>query len=325
MSRIAHRSAHRIVVAEFLPEAALALLREAGEVVGGPDLHARRPELLELLHDAEALVVRNQTRVDTHLLEGAPRLRVVGRVGTGLDNFELAALRERGVTLTYSPGANAASVAEYVMGAVLTVYRRFVPVAAAVAAGGWDRQAATGRELVGGVMGIVGLGDIGARVARRARAFGMTVVATDPYLHEASPAVQENGVTLLPLEALLERSDVVTLHSPLSPATRHLLGEEQLALMRPGSLLVNTGRGGLLDEPALARALRRGRPAAAVLDVRDPEPPGEDDPLRGAPNLLVTPHVAGVTEQALERGACHVARDVVRVLSGRPPVSAVPT
>jgi len=313
----------RIVVAEFLPEAALALLREAGEVVGGPDLHARRPDLLRLLRDAEALLVRNQTRVDAELIAESPRLCVVGRVGVGLDNFDLGALRERGVTLTFSPGANAASVAEYVMGAMLTVFRRFVPVADSVAAGGWDREAATGREAFGGVMGIVGLGDIGARVARRARAFGMTVLATDPYLHDASLSVQEIGVTLVELDELLQRSDVVTLHPPLTPATRHLVGAPQLERMKAGSLLVNTGRGALVDERALAQALRRGRPAAAVLDVRDSEPPGEDDPLRGAPNLLVTPHVAGVTAQALERGACHVARDVVRVLAGTPAVSAV--
>ncbi len=311
----------RIVVAEFLPERALTLLRETGEVVGAPDLHARRADLLALMHEAEALVVRNQTKVDAELLAAAPRLRVVGRVGVGLDNFDLGALRERGVTVTYSPGANAASVAEYVMGAVLTVYRRFVPVAEAVAAGGWDREAATGREVFGAAMGIVGLGDIGARVARRARAFGMTLLATDPYLHDASLVVQELGVTLVDLDELLERSDVVTLHPPSTPATRHLLGDAQLGRMKAGSLLVNTGRGALVDERALARALHRGRPAAAVLDVRENEPPGPDDPLRGAPHLLVTPHVAGVTAQALERGACHVAGDVARVLAGTPAVT----
>jgi len=311
----------RIVVAEFLPERALDLLRETGDVVGAPDLHARRSDLLALMRDAEALVVRNQTRVDAELAAAAPRLRVVGRVGVGLDNFDLDALRGRGVTVTYSPGANAASVAEYVMGAILTVYRRFVPAAEAVAAGGWDREAATGREVFGAVMGIVGLGDIGARVARRARAFGMTLLAADPYLHGASLVVQELGVTLVDLDELLERSDVVTLHPPLTPATRHLLGEAQLGHMKAGSLLVNTGRGALVDERALAGALRRGRPAAAVLDVREDEPPGPDDPLRGAPGLLVTPHVAGVTAQALERGACHVACDVARVLAGMPAVT----
>ncbi|MEJ2289830.1 MAG: NAD(P)-dependent oxidoreductase [Deinococcales bacterium] len=213
----------RIVVAEFLPEAALALLRDAGEVVAGADLHARRADLLEQLADAEALLVRNQTRVDAELLAAAPRLRVIGRVGAGLDNFDLGALRERDIVLTCSPGANAASVAEYVLGAILTVYRRFGSVASQAAAGLWDREAATGREAYGKVLGIIGLGDIGARVAVRAKAFGMTLLATDPHLHPASFAVQEHGVTLVPLEALLERSDVVTLHPPLTPGTRHLI------------------------------------------------------------------------------------------------------
>ncbi|MEJ2291752.1 MAG: NAD(P)-dependent oxidoreductase, partial [Deinococcales bacterium] len=236
----------RIVVAEFLPEAALALLRDAGEVVAGADLHARRADLLEQLADAEALLVRNQTRVDAELLAAAPRLRVIGRVGAGLDNFDLGALRERDIVLTCSPGANAASVAEYVLGAILTVYRRFGSVASQAAAGLWDREAATGREAYGKVLGIIGLGDIGARVAVRAKAFGMTLLATDPHLHPASFAVQEHGVTLVPLEALLERSDVVTLHPPLTPGTRHLIGPREVALMKRGALLINTGRGGLV-------------------------------------------------------------------------------
>jgi len=314
----------RIVASEHLPEAALALLREAGPLLAEPDLHGRPAELHRALADAEALVVRNQTRVDAALLAAAPRLKVVGRVGVGLDSLDLDALRRRAIQLGFSPGANAASVAEYVLGAVLTVYRRFGEVGAAVAAGGWDRQGATGREVFGRTLGIVGLGDIGARVARRARAFGMELYASDPFLHPASFAVQETGVQLVPLDALLERSDVVTLHAPLTPATRQLIGAAELAAMRDGALLINTGRGGLVDEVALAEGLRRGRPGAAVLDVRDPEPPAADGPLRGAPNLWLTPHVAGVTHEALERGACHVARDVVRALNGLPLVTPVP-
>ncbi len=313
----------RIVASEFLPEPALALLRQAGTVVSEPDLHGRRGALMAALERAEALVVRNQTRVDAELLEAAPRLRVVGRVGVGLDNFDMDALRRRSVTLTSSPGSNATSVAEYVLGAILTVYRRFEAVSAAVRAGGWDRQAATGTEAYGRTLGIVGLGDIGSRVARRARAFGMRVIAADPFLHEASLAVQEHEVALVSLEDLLAAADVVSLHPPLDDSTRRLLSAERLALMKPGSLLVNTGRGGLVDEAALASALRLGRPGAAVLDVRDPEPPGPVDPLMDVANVLLTPHVAGVTREALERGACHVARDVARVLAGEPPVTPV--
>lgn len=313
-----------VVVSEFLPATALALLRPAGRLRFEPELHARLPELLAALQDAEALVVRNQTRVDAALLAAAPRLRVIGRVGVGLDTIDLAAVRRRGVALTYSPGANAASVAEYVIGAILNVYRDFDAVTRSVRAGAWDRVAATGREVAGKRLGIVGLGDIGSRVAMRARALGMRVVATDPYLHPASRAVQENEVELLPLDALLEGADVVSLHTPLNDETRHLLKARELARMAPGTLLINTGRGGLIDEAALAEALAAGRPGFAVLDVRDPEPPGPDDRLARLDNVVLTPHVAGVTFEALERAACHTARDVVRVLAGEAPFSPVP-
>lgn len=313
----------RVLVPEFVPEAALGVLRAAGHVRFEPDLHARRDALLAALADADALVVRNQTRVDAALLAAAPSLRVVGRVGVGLDNFELEALRSRGIVLTYTPGANAASVAEYVIGAVLTVYRRFAAVDLAVRAGGWDREAATGREVAGSYLGIVGLGDIGSRVAARGRALGMRVLASDPYLHAASAAVQENEVALLSLPEVLERSDVVSLHAPLTVETRQLIGAAELGRMKPSALLVNTGRGALVDERALAAALASDRPGFAVLDVRDPEPPGPDDPLARLDNVLLTPHVAGVTHEALARAACHAARDVVRVLAGEQPFSPV--
>lgn len=306
----------RIVVSEWVDETALARLVEGHEVVADARLFADAERLRRELASAEALIVRNQTRVDAEALAAAPRLKVVGRVGVGLDNLDLPALRAAGVAVTWAPGSNAASVAEYVLGALLHLWRRFDAATEHVRGGGWDRPAFMGHEAFGRTLGIVGLGDIGARVARRASAFGLEVVAADPWLHEAAFAVQELGVRLLELDELLAASDAVTLHVPLLPATRGLIDDAALRRMRPGALLVNTSRGGLVDEAALARALRDGRLGGAALDVRDREPPGPGDPLAGVPRLLLTPHVAGITVESNARASHHVAAEVLRALAG---------
>jgi len=307
-----------VVVSEWVDESALSRLAERHELVNDPRLFADRPRLLEALGRAEAWVVRNQSRVDAEALAAAPLLRVVGRVGVGLDNLDLAALRAAGVAVSWAPGSNAASVAEYVMGALIHLWRRFDGATEHVRGGGWDRPAFMGHEVFGRTLGVVGLGDIGARVARRARAFALDVVASDPVLHDASFAVQELGVQLLPLDELLERSDAVTLHVPLVPSTRGLIDADALRRMRPGALLVNTSRGGLIDEAALARALRDGHLGGAALDVREHEPPGANDPLADAPRLLLTPHVAGITVESNTRASLHVADEILRALDGAP-------
>jgi D-3-phosphoglycerate dehydrogenase len=310
-----------LVVSESIDASALPPLRAEAELVHDPTLYADRKRLKSQLAAAQALIVRNQTRVDADLLTAAPDLRVVGRLGVGLDNLDLDACRAAGVRVTWAPGTNAASVAEYVLGAALSLARRFEAISRELHAGRWDRAAAVGGELLGRTLGIVGLGDIGARLAKRARAFGLEVIASDPALHPASFAVQEYGVRLLPLETLLTEADIVSLHVPLLPATRHMIDAEALARMGPETLLINTARGGLIDETALATALRDGRLGGAALDVRASEPPGDDDPLKGLPNLILTPHVAGVTREASRRASLRVAEDVLAVLSGGRPVN----
>jgi D-3-phosphoglycerate dehydrogenase/(S)-sulfolactate dehydrogenase len=314
----------RIVVSEMIHAEALSLLQHEAEVHYDPTLHAHRGVLAKALHQAEALIVRNQTRVDLALLEHARTLKVVGRIGVGLDNLDLACLRDKGVTVTWAPGTNAVSVAEYVMGAMLELSRRFGEASTRLHTGEWNRQAAIGSELYGKTLGIVGLGDIGARLARRAGAFGMRLLASDPVAHGSSYAVQEYDVELTGLNALLEEADFVSLHLPLLPSTRGLIGREALAKMRAHAFLINTARGGLIDETALAEALRERRLAGAAIDVRENEPPGESDPLRGLPNAILTPHIAGVTHESNHRASLHVARDVLRVLAGERPISPVP-
>ena len=312
-----------IVVAETLLEDAFEPHREAFKIHYDPGLFQKRDELKRLLTSADALVVRNQTRVDADLVAGAENLKVVGRLGVGLDNIDVAVLKERGVVVTWGPGSNAVSVAEHVLGAMLELSRTFGKVSAELHGGAWDRQAAVGTELYGKTLGIVGLGDIGSRLARRAHAFGMSVVAHDPAAHENAFAPQEYGVRLLELSEVLT-SDFVSLHAPLLPSTKHLINAQSLRLMKPSAYLINTARGGLVDEHALADALRAGKLAGAALDVREHEPPGEADPLRGLANVILTPHVAGVTEESNARVSFHVVQDVVRVLQGLAPLSRAP-
>ncbi len=314
----------KIVVPEHVDDQAIALLEQRAEVVYDSRLHDNQEELAAALGGAAALIVRNKTFVGPGLLARAPELKVVGRVGVGLDNLDLAALREAGVVATWAPGTNAVSVAEYVIGAILEFARRFARVSASLHRGEWDRQGAIGNEIFGTTLGIVGLGDIGTRLAHRAQALGMRILATDPAIHDASLGVQEFGVARVELDELLQASDFVSLHAPLTDGTRDLMNAATLARMKPSAFLVNTARGGLVDEEALADALRNGRLAGAALDVRREEPPGEGDPLRALPNVILTPHVAGVTRESMRRASLHVARDVLRVLDGERPVSVVP-
>ena len=206
---------------------------------------------------------------------------------------------------------------------MLELARRFGSVSSSVHAGVWDREAAMGTELYGQTLGIVGLGDIGVRLAKRAQAFGMRLLAHDPAVHASTFAVQDYGVTLCNLDKLLNEADFVSLHVPLLDSTRHLLNKERLEQMKPSAYLINTARGGLVDESALARALQEGKLAGAALDVREQEPPPQPDPLSGLKNLILTPHIAGVTEASLERAALHVSEDVLRVLRGERPISPV--
>lgn len=313
----------KVVISELIWPPALEPLRAVVQVVYGEDLWRRPDELYAQLADADALIVRNQTQVRDELLAAGPGLKVVGRLGVGLDNIDLAAARARGAQVVFARSANAVAVAEYVFAAMFAAARRLAEATADTRAGGWDRQRFTGGELYGKTLGIVGLGDIGGRLARRAQAFGMQTIAADPQVNASSLVVAEFGVRLVTLDELLAAADFVSLHIPLVPATRQLINAERLAMMKPGAWLINTARGGVVDEAALAAALRAGRPGGAALDVRASEPPGANDPLAELPNVILTPHVAGITAEANRRTATMVVDDVLRVLRGERPLNPV--
>lgn len=260
---------------------------------------------------ARALVFRNRTRVDRALLAAAPKLEVVGRAGVGLDNVDLAAADELGIVVVVPFGANAVSVAEHTLALALALLRELAEHDQAVRAGEWRRH--PGRELAGGTWGLLGAGATGRAVARLAAAFGMRVIGYDPYV--SAGTARDAGIGLGELDQILAESDVLSVHLPATSETRGLLGMAAFAALRPGCLLVSVGRGEVVDEDALASALRQGSVAGAGLDVRAQEPP-RPGPLDDAPHVLFTPHVAGITEESQHRIASILAEDIELVLSG---------
>jgi D-3-phosphoglycerate dehydrogenase len=307
-----------ILISEPIPGQALDDLATRYAVAREPELWRDRERLLQQVAGARALIVRNMTRVDRELLSAAPRLQAIGRIGVGMDNIDTVAAAERGVAVCYPPEENAISVAEHVFALLLGLARHVPAGDRMVREGRWDRLSLIGFELYGKTLGVLGFGRIGMRVGIRARAFGMTVLAYDPYLSEFSPAVTESAARLLSLDEVLSRADAVSCHLPLTPATRCLLGRERLARMKRGAILINTSRGPVVDEQALYDLLRDGHLGGAALDVREQEPPGES-PLHTLPNVVFAPHIAGWTHEAHTRVVGTVVADVERVLRGETP------
>jgi D-3-phosphoglycerate dehydrogenase / 2-oxoglutarate reductase len=278
-----------------------------------------RAELAHEASEVEALVLRANARVDRPLLRRAERLQVVGRYGAGVDNIDLVAAAEFGIAVVNTPGANAQSVAEHALASLLALSRDIRGLDSSVRCGDWSRRdRSPGREMHGGVLGVVGFGDIGVRLARACHlGLGMDVT----YWDNVRRADIESSLCArrLALHELLEQSDVVSLHVPLTAATRNLIGAPELDRMKPDGFLLNLARGGIVDESALAAALHRGHLAGAALDVFVEEPLPPSSPLLAAPRLLLTPHAAALSEQACSRMAQAVAGDVLRVLRGQEP------
>ena len=293
---------NRIVISESMEAAALEEFPPEIDYLYDPTLVERREALLASLGVAEALIVRNRTQVDRALLEAAPSLSVVGRLGVGLDNIDLPACRARGVTVYPASGANKVSVAEYVIAAALQLIRGGAyALGPQMLAGAWPRWGAVGGEIEGRVLGLVGFGDIARSVAVRALALGMRVLAHDPYLDSDDPAWA--GAQRSSLKPLLAGADIVSLHVPLTPETRCLIDATALAGMKPGAIVINTARGGVVAEADLAAALRAGRLGGAALDVFEEEPlsAAAAAPFAGLANVILTPHIAGVTAESNAR------------------------
>ena len=313
----------RILVVESVAQPAVDHLASAHDTevrIGQP-----RSELLQLLGEGggwDALVVRSQTRVDAELLAAAaPRLSVVGVASVGIDRIDVDAATRAGVMVVNSPTGNTIAAAEHTIALLLALVRHLPEADASVKAGEWERSRFTGTELRGKTLGIVGLGKIGKAVARRAVGCEMRVLASDPFL--TAEQVSEAGARLVGLAELLHRSDVITVHTPLTPHTRGLIGRAQLEATKGGAFVLNVARGGIVDEAALADALHSGHLAGAAVDVYSTEPMAADNPLRGAPNVVLTPHLGASTSEAQDRVGLEMAEQVVMALAGVTPPYAV--
>ena len=313
-------ASYDIVITEFMDEAAVDTLKARYATLYDPDLVDRPAELEALAANCRALVVRNRTQVRGTLLAAAAKLEAVGRLGVGLDNIDTEACRKRSIAVLPATGANDVSVAEYVIASAMILLRGAYHVTGKVSAGQWPRNALiNGREISGKTMGLVGFGAIARETATRAKALGMTVAAYDPFVAADHPAWTSLGVAPASLDTIMGGSDVISLHVPLTDDTRNMIDSMALDLMKPGAILINAARGGVVDEPALARALKAGQIGGAALDVFDTEPLKADagHVFDGCPNLILTPHIAGVTAESNVRVSSVTATNVLRVLDAK--------
>ncbi|MBC7601005.1 MAG: hydroxyacid dehydrogenase [Polaromonas sp.] len=305
----------RIVISEFMDERAVAQLAAVHDVLYDPLLVDDAPRLITEAQGADALIVRNRTQVRQALLSALGRCKVVGRLGVGLDNIDVPGCEARGIRVIPASGANALSVAEYVIASAMMLLRGACASTQAVAAGQWPRAALSdGRETAGQTLGVIGFGSIGQTTARLAQALGMKVMAFDAMLAPDAPVFAQTGVGCATLDELASSADVVTLHVPLVDTTRGLFNAARIASMKKGAILINTSRGHIVDLAAMVGALRAGHLGGAAIDVFDAEPLQASETLRDCPNLLLTPHISGLSLQANERVSFMIAEKILEEL-----------
>ncbi|WP_226582663.1 hydroxyacid dehydrogenase [Halobacillus litoralis] len=315
----------KLLITEVIWEEGIAELEEQGfDVEYDENLGQDRQRLLKKVADFDGLIIRNQTQVDEELLRAGLNLKVIGRLGVGLDNINITAAKEKGIPVVFAKHANATSVAEYVMSAVLQSNRSFAKASEDVHNGNWNRKLHTGEEVYGKTIGLIGLGEIAHRVAKRAQVFGMDVIGYGPSITENDYIISETGVVLQSsLDELLAASDFVSLHVPLNDSTRGLIDRKALQIMKPSAHLIQTARGGVIDEHALAEALRNEGIRGAFIDVLESEPIDPYHPLLSLSNAVLTPHIAGLTEESQVRTSVLVAKEVSKVLAGKPSLCVV--
>lgn len=304
-----------IIVSEKITGEAMTRLLETHDVTFEPELWQNVDQLADRLKAARAIIVRNQTKVTRELIEAAPNLQIIGRAGAGLDNIDTDAASEAGIVVSYTPSENSVSVAELVLGFMLTAVRRIPAAWLHTRSGEWNRMQFVGGELFGKTLGIVGLGRIGRLVAERAKAFGMTIITHDEFIDPASPFIDELGAELTSLDDLLGQSDFISVHVPLTPETRNCFSHEAFEKMKSSAWFINASRGEVVDESALLEALNEKQIAGAALDVRAQEPP-ENNEFGKLANVILTPHIGAFTHEAQERVVAAVCSDVVAVLAG---------
>jgi len=308
----------KILIADSIHPSALAMLREKAELVDA--VGASEEELMEKISDVDAVMLRSKPKLTSDVLRHAKRLKVIGRAGVGVDNIDVDYATKKGVIVVNAPEASTTTVAEHTFGMILSLARKIPPAVASLKSGRWEKKRFMGVELKGKTLGIIGFGRIGSRVAELGKAFGMKVVAYDPYI--SVEAARKKGVELVELEELLKVSDIITLHIPRTEKTIGLIGRKELEMMKSTAFLVNCARGGVVDEDALLHALKDGWIGGAALDVFEREPP-LGSALLELENLIATPHLGASTAEAQESASMSTARDVLAVLENRTPKNAV--
>lgn len=306
----------KILISEYIPESGINRMRKIAEVEYNPDLWRNKQELINKIIDADALVVRNQTIVDQEILDAGKKLKVIGKLGVGLDNINLLAAKQRNVKIVSAKNANSVSVAEYVMAVILTASRSIIQAGEDVKKGNWNRKLFTGNEIYGKTLGLIGTGEIGHRLAKRAIAFGMKVISYDPYIREFDYPFSETGITKVELAEVLKESDFVSIHVPLTNETRNLLSTKEFNLMKKCNYYQHFSRG-IVDESALFKAVESGQIAGAYLDVLENEPVEKDYFLLNSSKITVTPHIAGLTEESQERITNIISDEIMKVLEGK--------
>lgn len=302
-----------VLVTDGVDERGLQRLIESAEFDVAIVDDSSSTEFAQALDRAHGLVVRSATMVDAAMIDAASALKVIGRAGVGVDNIDIEAASQRGIAVFNAPSGNTVAAAELTMALILAMVRRLVEADDSIRVGKWDRSRFQGVELEGRTLGLIGAGRVGGEVALRAQSFGMEVIVYDPYLTEARG--DELGFRLTDLDDVLENSDIISVHVPLTTETEGLVGEEALSKMKADAYLVNVARGGVIDEAALARALVAGTIAGAALDVYETEPLPDDSPLRQAPNLVMTPHIGAATRDAQVRVAAEIAKRIEQALT----------
>ena len=304
----------RVIITEFMDESEVSRLSSHHEVLYNPDLHSNINSLLDSITDTQALIIRNKTLVNRELIDASKDLRVIGRLGVGLDNIDTTYCREKGISIVIADGANTDSVAEYVVTGLLVLFRGIMDSTSRIINGEWPRGDFIGTEVKGKTLGIVGLGSIGRAVAQKVKLLGMRVVGTDVNIEKDDPVWGEFNVQYREFSDLVRISNAVTMHVPLNNDTKGLFDDYALQNMRKGAILINTSRGGIVDEDALVKYLKNGHLGGAMLDVFESEPLTESRPFAGLPNLILTPHIAGVTVESNRRVSCMIVDQVIEHL-----------
>lgn len=311
----------KVLISDPISDMGIQQLHDAADVAVDKRTGLSEDELVAIIGDYDALLVRSQTKVTARVIAAGKKLKAIGRAGVGVDNIDLEAATRHGVVVINAPDGNTITTCEHTLAMMMAVARHIPQAHKKTTSGEWDRKSFIGVELRGKTLGVIGMGRIGSEVAKRAKAFGMEIIAYDPFLSEER--AEKLGVKLGTVEDICANADFITLHTPLTNETRHMIGKKQFALMKKGVRIINCARGGLVDEAALIEAIDEGIVAGAAFDVFEQEPPAPDHPFLSHPKIIVTPHLGASTVEAQENVAIDVSEEVLHVLRGEPFKNAV--